>query len=134
MSLKTQLTFAEATAFQASFDAVVAGTATWAQAKEVQAVMEGFDHLREIGNKAGQIIDARINQLDGVPEEKHAAMIAVLDGPDAAAPRIVYDADIRQIGTADEVTAEKAARAEAAAAEAKAAEQANLARPVEGAE
>ena len=110
MALTDKLAFSDATTYQASFDAVAAGTATWAQAKEVEAVMNGLDYLRTIGNASGVMVDARTNLIANVPEAAQAAVIAAIDTAEPKLPRIVYDADLKQIGTPDEIAAAKAAQ------------------------
>ena len=107
MPLTDKLSFSDAASYQASFDAVVAGTATWAQAKEVEAVMQGFEYLRAIGNAAGQVIDARTNQLAGIPADKQEAFVKLLDGDPPVQPRIAYDGDLKQIGSPSEIAAAK---------------------------
>lgn len=99
----TRMTFADAAKYQDSFDAVEAGTATYAEAMEVEAVMAGLDHLRDIGNRAGRIVDARINLLADLPAEKHEAVVAAIDA--GAAPRIILDRDKLLILTLEEAAA-----------------------------
>lgn len=134
MTLKTRLTFAEAASYQASFDAVEAGTATEAQAQEVAAVMAGFEHLRTIGARAGEIIDARINLLAAVPMDKRSAIGTLIDGQDAVSPRVRFDAEIGRIGTTEEIAAEKTRLAEEEAAKQAAAEAAQAESDMKAAE
>lgn len=109
MPLTDTMSFAEAAAYQAAFDAVANGTATPAQAQDVDAVINAVGQMmRPLGARAGAIIDARINLLAGVPEALRAAVVATLDGKDAApAALAVYrlpDGNAL-VGTADEVAA-----------------------------
>jgi hypothetical protein len=109
MALTDKLSFSDASNYQASFDAVAAGTANWAQAKEVEAVMEGLSYLRAIGNAAGVKIDERVNLLAATPADKQDAVVKLFDGDPPPQPRIVFDPDLRLIGTPSEVAAAKAA-------------------------
>ena len=88
---KTVMNFAEALAYQDAFEAVIAGTATHAQAIEVDAVVNGVHrYMQAAGAAAGKIMDARINLLAAIPEDQHGALAELLDRGSKAAPRILF--------------------------------------------
>lgn len=117
--MKATMTFTEAAEFQAAFDAVATGIATYAQAVEVDAVVNAiFQMMQPIGERAGRIMDGRANLLAAIPEDKRAAVLEAIDGKDISAPRltVVRKSDgTAEVGTPDEVAA-VAAELEAAKA------------------
>lgn len=106
--MKSTMTFAEAAAYQESFDAVEAGTATHSQAVEVDAVINAIGQMmRPIGEKAGRLMDARENMLAFLTKDRHEAVLDAIEGK-ASTPRLAVhrlpDGNA-EIGTPEEVAA-----------------------------
>jgi hypothetical protein len=89
----TELTPAQVAQFQTSIDAVIAGTATIAEAHECLAAIEGlWSWARLPWQAARDIIVGRQQILERAPEAAREAVAAALDGgKETPQPRISYD-------------------------------------------
>lgn len=117
MTPKSTMTLAEAAAFQDSFDAVEAGTATAAQLAEVQAIIIGVVHYtRDVGALADAQARGRLAMFDGLTDKRKQAVMTALDGK-AVKPALWWDNEAKTLVTpeseAEVEAAKEAARAPA---------------------
>jgi hypothetical protein len=117
MTPKITMTLADAAAFQNSFDAVEAGTATAAQLAEAQAVIIAVVHYtRDIGALADAQAKGRKAMLASLDEGRKAKVMTALDGK-AIQPLLWWDNEAKTLVTpeseAEVDAAKEAARAPA---------------------